>query len=41
MTPSEVHVYLDAHKQKAQYGSLSQDDVDELIAMRGDGEGFI
>jgi len=34
MTPSEVYVYLDAHKQKVKYGSLSHDDVEELAAMR-------
>lgn len=34
MTPSEVYVYLDAHKQKMRYGSLSHDDVCELSSMR-------
>lgn len=34
MTPSEVYVYLDAHKQQMQYGAMSQDDVNELMEMR-------
>ena len=41
MSPSEVYVFLDAHKQPVMYGSLTQQDVDELVEMRGSGEGFI
>jgi (2Fe-2S) ferredoxin len=33
MTPTEVYVYLDAVKQPMMYGTMSQDDVDELIEM--------
>lgn len=34
MTPSEVHVYLDAHRQKVKYGSLAHDDVKRLSEAR-------
>lgn len=36
MTPSEVYVYLDAHKQKVKYGSLTHDDVNELASMKNE-----
>ena len=41
MTPTEVFVYLNAVKQPLMYGDLSEDDVSELLEMRGNGEGFI
>lgn len=34
MTPSEVYVYLDALQQQVRYGSLTQDDVNDLVEMR-------
>jgi (2Fe-2S) ferredoxin len=38
MTPSEIYVYLEAVKQPVMYGSMSQDDVDELIQMHETGD---
>jgi (2Fe-2S) ferredoxin len=38
MTPTEVYVFLDSKKQPVMYGSMTQDDVDELIAMHESGD---
>jgi hypothetical protein len=38
MTPSEVYVFLEAVKQPVMYGSMTQDDVDELTEMHNSGD---
>tara|TARA_R110000782_G_scaffold126012_3_gene217636 strand:+ start:265 stop:387 length:123 start_codon:yes stop_codon:yes gene_type:complete len=38
MTPTEVFVYLEALKQPVMYGSMTQDDVDELVKMHDSGD---
>jgi hypothetical protein len=38
MTPSEVYVFLEAVKQPVMYGSMTQDDVDELTEMHNNGD---
>jgi len=38
MTPSEVYVYLDAKRQPVMYGSMTQDDVDDLVKMHDSGD---
>jgi len=38
MTPSEVYVFLDSIKQPLMFGTMSQEDVDELIEMHENGD---
>lgn len=41
MSPAEVGLVLEYNAPVEMYGSLTADDVEELLEMRGNGEGFI
>lgn len=41
MSPHEVGLILEYNQPVERYGDLTVDDVDELMQMRGTGEGFI
>lgn len=41
MTPSEVWVYLEVKRGPEMAGCMLKSDYDELMEMRGNGEGFI
>lgn len=41
MSPHEVGLILEYNQPTEYYGSLTVDDVEELMEMRGSGEGFI
>lgn len=41
MSPHEVGLILEYNQPVERYGDLTVDDIEELTAMRGTGEGFI
>lgn len=41
MSPHEVGLILEYNQPVERYGDLTADDIEELIQMRGNGEGFI